>query len=275
MRRSLPFLIIAAVLLVGIGAGVLLYRLRREPEPAPPPPAPTATASPLEPPPPTAVPTAETAASPNLAVTESPTASPAAPSTASPTAPSTASPTLLYGRPGAEPLHFRGEANAPVVLEEFGDFECLPCSKVFAILETMEHEYEKRLVVVFREHPLPMHRYALDAARAAEAAALQGRFWEMHDTLYRNRGTWTRAAYVRPYLNDYARDLQLDVDRFKEDIDSATVARRILADQERGDSLSVDRTPIIYVNGEKVIPTDLTENGIRAMIEKALAAKSR
>ena len=195
---------------------------------------------------------------------------------ASPTAPSTAGPTFTYGRAGAEPLHIRGEANAPVVLEEFGDFECLPCSKVFAILETLEHEYDKRLVVIFREHPLTTaHRYALDAARAAEAAGLQGRFWEMHDLLYRNRGTWTRAPYIRPYLDDYARELQLDVDRFKEEIDSPAVARRILADEERGDSLNVDRTPILYVNGEKVIPTDLTEAGIRAMIEKALAAKSR
>jgi protein-disulfide isomerase len=189
--------------------------------------------------------------------------------------PSTAGPTFNYGRPGAEPLHIRGEANAPVVLEEFGDFECLPCSKVSPILGTLEREYEKRLVVVFREHPLKIHHYALDAARAAEAAGLQGKFWEMHDTLYRSRTSWVTAVYIRPYLNDYARDLQLDVDRFKEDIDSPAVARRILADQERGDSLGVDRTPIIYVNGEKVIPTDLNENGIRAMIEKALAAKSR
>ncbi len=223
--------------------------------------------SPVQAPTPTAPSTAETLPSPTPAATET--------QSASPTAPSTEALVFTYGRPGAEPLHIRGEANAPVVLEEFGDFECLPCSKVFAILEALEREYEKRLVVVFREHPLQMHHYALDAARAAEAAGLQGRFWEMHDTLYRNRGTWTRAAYIRPYLNDYARELQLDVDRFKEEMDSPAVAKRIVADQERGDSLSVDRTPILYVNGEKVIPTDLTENGIRAMIEKALAAKSR
>jgi protein-disulfide isomerase len=163
-----------------------------------------------------------------------------------------------------------------VVLEEFGDFECLPCSKIFPILEALEREYEKRLVVVFREHPLTKaHHYALDAARAAEAAGLQGRFWEMHDTLYRDRITWVTAPYLRPYLDNYARDLQLDVERFKQDIDSPAVARRILADQERGDSLGVDRTPIIYVNGEKATVTDLNENGLRAMIEKALAAKSR
>jgi protein-disulfide isomerase len=172
-------------------------------------------------------------------------------------------------------MHVRGDPGAAVVLEEFGDFECLPCSKVFPILETLEHEFGKRLVVVFRQHPLKMHRYALDAARAAEAAGLQGKFWEMHDTLYRNRATWVPAPYVRPYLNEYATALQLDLDRFKADMDGPAVARRIIADEERGDSLAIDRTPILFVNGEKVIAADLNDKGLRAAIDRALAAKGR
>jgi protein-disulfide isomerase len=171
-------------------------------------------------------------------------------------------------------MHVRGDPGAPVVLEEFGDFECLPCSRLFPALEKLEHEFGQRLVVVFRQHPLKMHRYALDAARAAEAAGLQGKFWEMHDSLYQNRATWVPAVYVRPYLNEYATALQLDLDRFKADMDGPAVARRIVADQERGDSLGIDRTPIVFVNGEKVGVTDLNENGLRGLIEKALAAKA-
>jgi protein-disulfide isomerase len=171
-------------------------------------------------------------------------------------------------------MHMRGEAGAPVVLEEFGDFECLPCSKLFPALLTLEREFGKRLVVVFRQHPLRMHKYALDAARAAEAAGLQGKFWEMHDTLYLNRATWVPALYVRPYLNEYATALQLDLDRFKQDMDGKTVADRIVADQERGDSLGIDRTPVVFVNGEKVPVPELTEPGLRGVIEKALAAKA-
>jgi protein-disulfide isomerase len=171
-------------------------------------------------------------------------------------------------------MHMRGEAGAPVVLEEFGDFECLPCSKLFPALLTLEREFGKRLVVVFRQHPLRMHKYALDAARAAEAAGLQGKFWEMHDTLYLNRATWVPALYVRPYLNEYATALQLDLDRFKQDMDGKTVADRIVADQERGDSLGIDRTPVVFVNGEKVPVPELTEPGLRGVIEKALGAKA-
>ena len=267
MRRSLPFLIIAGVFVIAIVAAIVLYRYRVEPEP-PPPPAASATPSPR----PTAiVSVSPTAPSPTVAET-SPVASATAIPSIAPVAP-TAGPTFSYGRPGAEPMHVRGDPGAPVVLEEFGDFECLPCSLLWPILLKLEHDYAKRLVVVFREHPLKMHHFALDAARAAEAAGLQGKFWEMHDALYRNRATWVPAAYVTPYLNQYAVEVGLDLDRFKNDLDGPQVAARMAADQDRGESLGVDRTPTVYLNGQKIPATDFKEEGLRAAIEKALAPK--
>lgn len=267
MRRVLPFLIIAIVLLVAVGAGMLLFRYRMEPEPA------------LHSPSPAAAPSVAPLPSPGIPSTTTPSPSPSGIASSTPAAtstPASAAKTIAfnYGRPGAEPLHIRGDPSAPVVLEEFGDFECLPCFRLFPVLEKLEHDFPQQLVVVFRQHPLKMHRFALDAARAAEAAGLQGKFWEMHDTLYRNRATWVPAAYLRPYLNEYAAQIGLDVERFKNDIDGYEVAGRIVADQDRGDSLGVDRTPIVYINGEKIPVTELNENGLRAAIEKALAAKS-
>ena len=167
-------------------------------------------------------------------------------------------------------MHVRGDPGAPVVIEEFGDFECLPCSLMWPILEKLENDYGKQLAVVFREHPLKMHHFAMDAARAAEAAGLQGKFWEMHDSLYRNRGIWVPATYVRPNLNDYASDLKLDVDRFKTDMDGPEVTKRIEADQDRGESLGIDRTPVLFLNGQRVAPTDHTDKALRAAIDKAL-----
>jgi protein-disulfide isomerase len=139
----------------------------------------------------------------------------------------------------------------------------------------LEGEFDKRLVVVFREHPLQMHKFALDAARAAEAAGLQGKFWEMHDTLYRSRAEWIHGAYVTPYLNKYAGDIGLDVDRFRNDLDGDEVAKRIAADQDRGVSLGIDRTPVVFLNGQKILPTDMNEEPLRAAIEKALAAPAQ
>ena len=260
MRRYLPFLIIAGVFLVAIGGGLLLYRYRMELEPPP-----AATPSPL--------PTATTPSPPTPAATTTAIAfvTPAASPT---TAALTAGPIFNYGRSGAEPMHIRGDAGAPAILEEFGDFECLPCLLMWPLLEKLEHDYDKRLVVVFREHPLKMHRFALDAARAAEAAGLQDKFWEMHDILYRNRATWVPAAYIRPYLNDYAAELHLDLDRFKADIDGEEVAKRLAADWDRGESLGIDRTPIIFVNGGKVLVTEHNDKGLRDAIDKALGARA-
>jgi protein-disulfide isomerase len=258
VRRSLPFLIIAGVLVLAIGAGLLLYRSRMEPE------QPTTASTPVPQ-------TTATVAQPAATITPEPSVAPGVSTT--PVTPLPA-PVFTYGRPGGEPMHLRGEPGAPVVLEEFGDFECLPCSLLWPILEKLEHDYEKRLVVVFREHPLKMHRYARDAARAAEAAGLQGKFWEMHDTLYRNRATWVPADYIRPYLNDYAAELHLDVDRFKADIDGEEVSKRLAADWDRGESLAIDRTPVVFVNGVKLSVAEREEPGLRAAIDKALAAKT-
>jgi hypothetical protein len=265
VRRYLPFLLIVGVLLIALGGGWLLYRYRMEPEPQPTPaPAP----SPLPTPP--ALPLPSPTSAPLTTVTP---AESAAPTIATTPAVPTAGPVFNYGRPGAEPMHIRGDPGAPAVLEEFGDFECLPCSLLWPVLTKLESDYGKQLVVVFREHPLKIHRFALDAARAAEAAGLQGKFWEMHDALYRNRATWVPATYIRPNLNDYAAELKLDLERFKTDMDGPEVAKRIEADQDRGESLGIDRTPVVFLNGQKLAPAEHTEKGLRAALDKLLGVQ--
>jgi protein-disulfide isomerase len=184
-------------------------------------------------------------------------------------------PKAAYGRPGAEPPHVRGLASAPVALEEFGDFECKPCSILFPMLQKIEHDYDQRLSVTFREHPLAQHPHALEAARAAEAAGLQGRFWEMHDALYENRSVWVRVQDVRILFNNYASQIGLDLERFKKEMDGDEVTKRITADNDRGASLGVDRTPIIFVNGRQIdLPAEV-EEAIRREIDAALGVKKR
>jgi protein-disulfide isomerase len=259
VRRNLPIILIAVVFVAAICGGVILFHYRKEAPSSSPPSTPTVSSTPAATEP------------PEIAPSVSPLSSPAPMSPS--TAPSTPPVLNSYGRAGAEPVHIRGDPAAPVIVEEFGDFECLPCSKMWTTLEKLEQDYGKRLAVVFREHPLKMHRFALDAARAAEAAGLQGHFWEMHDTLYRNRDTWVPATYIRPYFNDYATELRLDVDRFKADMDGDEVSKRIAADQDRGESLDIDRTPVLFVNGQKMAATERNDKGLREAIDKALAPK--
>src|SRR5438045_102500 len=145
---------------------------------------------------------------------------------------------------GAQPPHIRGDPKAPVTLEEFGDFECVPCFILWPALRNLEKDYGERLAVIFRNNPMPQHTHALDGARAAEAAGLQGKFWEMHDLLYLQRAKWTRAADPKTEFSEFARRLQLDVERFNKDMAGDEVARRVTADRERSAALGLDRTPV-------------------------------
>jgi protein-disulfide isomerase len=182
---------------------------------------------------------------------------------------------LAFGKPGAEPPHRLGPAHASVELEEFGDFECLPCFVLWPAMKNIEKDYAKRLSVTFRQHPLAQHHHALEAARASEAAGLQGRFWEMHDLLYLGRAKWVRAEDVRAFFNTSASELGLDLERFTKDMDGEEVTKRIAADDERGASLGIDRTPVVFINGKRVEFSPQPEDGLRAEIDAALGVKAR
>jgi protein-disulfide isomerase len=180
-----------------------------------------------------------------------------------------------FGQPGAEPPHRRGPANASAALEEFGDFECQPCFLLWPTMKNLEKDYAQSLSITFRQHPLAQHRHALEAAHASEAAGLQDRFWEMYDMLYIRRSQWVNQEDVRAFFNACASELGLDLERFKKDMDDEAVARRIMADQARGDSLGIDRTPTVFVNGKKVELSPRPEEALHAAIDAALGATPR
>ena len=142
-----------------------------------------------------------------------------------------------------------------------------PCGNFSPVLEQLENDYELQLRVIFREFPMPMHKHAIDAARAAEAAGLQGQFWEMHDMLYDNRFSWPGSADVRAVFADYANTLKLDVARFKQDLDGSQVDGRIKADKDRATSLGVDRTPTLFINDRQLPVTSFNPKGLRDTID--------
>jgi protein-disulfide isomerase len=174
---------------------------------------------------------------------------------------------------GAQPPHVRGDAGAPVTLEEFGDFECVPCFILWPSLRNLEKDYGEKLAVIFRNNPMPQHGKAPDGARAAEAAGLQGKFWEMHDMLYLQRADWLKAADPKTAFAEFARRLDLDVERFSRDLGGQEVAKRVAADKARATALGLDRTPVVYINGERVQLQGDVEKGLRDDIEAALKKK--
>jgi protein-disulfide isomerase len=181
----------------------------------------------------------------------------------------------LSAKSGPESPHIRGNPDAPVTLEEYGDFQCPPCGMFAAFLGQLEKEYESRLRVVFRNFPLAMHEHAREAALAAEAAVLQGHFWEMHDVLYREQDTWSKAPNVRELFESYAGTIGLDLNKFKDDMDSEQAKARVDADRQRGESLGIQTTPTLFINNQPLETKDKNPEGIRAEINAALVKKSQ
>ena len=232
MKRSLPFIIILAVL--GAALGSAWYLTRTIP------------------------------ASPTLG-SQSPSTSPG-----SQASPAERSP-VIQGVPGADPPHVLGPASAPARLEEFGDFECPPCGMFHPILEQMKAEFGDQLQITFREYPLvPTHQHAVAAASAAEAAGLQGRFWEMHDLIYEHQNDWKKEFDVRPIFENYAKQIGLDVERYNRDISSDVVAQRIFMDGKRGHSMGVKGTPTVFLNGREVPFDNLPAEKLRVVIQNEI-----
>jgi protein-disulfide isomerase len=184
-------------------------------------------------------------------------------------------PTLVA--PGAEPPHTMGPVTAPVKLEEFGDFECPPCGQFHPVLKKMHDDFGDRLQVTFREFPLTaLHPHAVSAASAAEAAGLQGKFWEMHHLLYDNQKAWHEQFDVRPTFEAYAKQIGIDVERFKRDINSDLVASRITEDGKRARSFNVSGTPTLFMNGREMpFETIINEDKFRTAIKQELESAKR
>jgi protein-disulfide isomerase len=181
----------------------------------------------------------------------------------------------LSAKGDAESLHIRGNPDAPVTLEEYGDFQCPPCGMFAVFLQQLEKEYDSRLRVVFRNFPLTMHEHAREAALAAEAAGLQGRFWEMHDVLYREQEAWSKAPNARELFESYAGMIGLDLDKFRKDMDGEKTSARVEADRQRGESLGIKITPTLFINNQPLDAKDKNPEGIRAEINAALQKKSQ
>jgi protein-disulfide isomerase len=138
----------------------------------------------------------------------------------------------------------RGGEEARVTIVEWSDFQCPFCGRVNATLREVEATYGDRITLVFKHLPLPMHPGAPAAHAAAEAAHRQGKFWAMHDRIFADPRAVDPATLAR-----YAREIGLDVERFRRDSDSEAVRSRIRSDAEEARKLGVTGTPAFFVNG--------------------------
>jgi protein-disulfide isomerase len=155
-------------------------------------------------------------------------------------------PTLLAVAVGVRD-HFRGPADAPVTLVEYADFECPFCGRWFPELQRVLQDMGPRVRFVFRHFPISeQHPHAESAAEVAEAAAAQGKFWEMHDLLFRRQ-----AALDAGHLLAYVRELGLDAVRVERELEREEHRARVRDDIESGLRSGVSGTPMFFINGRR------------------------
>jgi len=143
--------------------------------------------------------------------------------------------------------HYRGNSKSPIQLLEYGDFQCPHCGAAHEILKEIEKKYQSRIVFIFRHFPLSeAHPFAQIAAVAAEAAARQGKFWEIHDLIFENQDLLEKEMLLR-----LARFLHMDSKVFQNDLSSPELFKKVESDFESGIISGVNGTPSFYINGDK------------------------
>lgn len=180
--------------------------------------------------------------------------------------------------------HIEGNKASKVALVEYGDFQCPVCATFFVVTNQVEQKYSDKISFQFRHLPLPsLHQNAFAASRAAEAAGLQGKFFEMHDLIYQNQTVWSSSSNALDYFTQYAQQLNLDIPKFQADFRSSKVNDAINADiaafKKTGDDMA---TPTYYLNGKKIENVKLLDSSnqpsldaFSKLIDEALAAASK
>jgi protein-disulfide isomerase len=196
-----------------------------------------------------------------------PYASPTAQAGNNSAAPATAAPADLT-KPNVK-------VSSPVVLEEYGDYQCPPCGQLYPELKKIEAEYGDQLRIVFHHFPLEkIHKNAMAASRAAEAARNQNKFLEMHDRLYVSQKAWAELDDPLPVFTSYARELKLNVDQFTRDLQSSEVGQRIAADMQRGTASGVTGTPTVFIDSQMLRYEATTPEGLRKGINYMLKQRA-
>ncbi len=147
----------------------------------------------------------------------------------------------------------KGNPEAPVTIVEYLDFECEACRAYYPLVKKLSEEYGDNIFLISRYFPLSGHKNGMTSALAIEAAGRQGKYWEMHDLLFEKQKIWGEKPFSDPAIfEEYAKQLNLDMEKFKKDVDSKEVKKRVERDRDLGIELGVNATPTFFLNGKKI-----------------------
>lgn len=183
------------------------------------------------------------------------------------------------GSAGTVSNHSTGNNAKNVELLVYGDFECPACGQFFTIEKQVVEKYKDDIVFTFRHFPIDsIHPNARAAARAAEAAGAQGKFFEMHDLLYQNQSQWSSQVTTTPQsiFEAYASQLGLDITQYNTDYAAESTNSTINADKQEGNERGITGTPTYLLNGNKLSNSDITSvEAFSQLIDDAIAASNQ
>jgi protein-disulfide isomerase len=143
--------------------------------------------------------------------------------------------------------HKQGDIHAPLILVEYGDYECPHCGAAYPIVKQLQQHFGKNMLFVFRNFPLAeIHPHALAAAYVAEAAALQHKFWPVHDLIFENQQTLSAR-----HLLTFAATAGADIEKLAQDMNTSIIIDKVENDMEGGARSGVNGTPSFFINGKR------------------------
>lgn len=158
----------------------------------------------------------------------------------------------------------KGPKDAAVRLVEFADFQCPHCKRAMSLMKEIRKKYPDQVAHYFKHFPLSGHGKARVAARAAVAANMQGKFWPMHDLLFKHQ-----MSLSKDRIDRIARRIGLNFSKFKEDMESEAASKLVQRDRQEAVNAEVQGTPAVFINGRRYVG-QLTEKGLSSAIESAL-----
>lgn len=167
--------------------------------------------------------------------------------------------------------NYYGKLDSPVVLTEFVDFQCEACYGYYPYIKELKEKYKDSVKFQVRNFPITSgHQFAMQAARNAEAAARQGKFWEMHDLLFEGQKTWERSQAPQPIFDGYAEQIGLDMEKFKQDSQSGDVAAVINQDLKEVQASGGTGTPTFWLNGKRIEENPRSVDEFSELLDNAL-----
>jgi protein-disulfide isomerase len=150
--------------------------------------------------------------------------------------------------------HIKGAENAKVTLTEYSDFQCPACGQFAGIVKEVLETYPDDVALEYKHYPLiSIHPFAVPAAKAAEAAGQQGKFFEMHDKLFENQQVWSNSPNPNVHFIAYAESLELDMDLFKQHLKASKVEDKIQDEFRQARELGLTGTPSFFLDGERML----------------------